>query len=91
MGLSTTVIGFTPADAKWKQMKAIWDACVAAKVDIPQEVREYFNWTDPEEAGVQVEISKTKWESSALNAEGFDIYLDEIPKHVKIIRFYNSW
>ena len=37
-------------------MKAIYDAYTAADVEIPEEVGKFFNWEDPDEHGVKVEL-----------------------------------
>jgi len=89
MSMSTHVIGFAPPDDKWKQMKAIWDACEAANVAPPKEVSEFFNGETPDEGGVEVELSFRKWEDSY--RVGLEIDISALPAHVKTIRFYNSW
>lgn len=89
MGMSTHVIGFKPPDEKWKKMKAIWDSCETAGVSCPDEVDEYFNGEPPDSAGVEVEIKSCEWSDEC--REGFEIKLDELPKDVKTVRFYNSY
>ena len=42
MGMSTHVVGFKPANAKWLNMKAIWDACQEAEIAVPDEVGDFF-------------------------------------------------
>jgi hypothetical protein len=42
MSMSMHVIGFVPPDGTWAQMKAIWDACQAAGVSLPDEVEDFF-------------------------------------------------
>jgi hypothetical protein len=87
--MSTVVRGFVPPDDKWQRMKAIWDNCEAVGVEIPDEVLDFFDHVDPDPAGVEVKIPTTKWSNN--HAEGLEIEVDKIPKHVKMIRFYNSW
>lgn len=89
MSMSTHVIGFAPPDAQWQKMKDIWDACKRAGIGLPEEVVEFFNGTPPDERGVEVEINATKWQDDS--REGFEISVADIPEHVKLIRFYNSW
>lgn len=89
MSMSTHIIGFAPPDETWLKMKAIWDACEAAQLDPPEEVGEFFGYTDPDPAGVEVEIPYSDWANRS--REGFEVALKDIPKHVKTIRFYNSW
>lgn len=94
MGMSTHVVGFRPPDAHWKNMKAVWDACHAAKVDVPEAVEQFFAETEPDEAGVVVDLEKTgatqKW-SDGRGCEGFQVDVSKLPEGLKIIRFYNAW
>lgn len=90
MSMSTHVVGFTPPDEKWQKMKDIWDACEAAKVEAPMEVQKFFDYKDPDPQGVIMEIPYLTWGNNDY-ALGIEIEVERIPKHVKIIRFYNSW
>ena len=89
MGMSTHVIGFRPPDEKWKAMKAVWDSCKAAGVDPPKGVNEFFDWQEPDAAGVEVKIKAREWSDDS--REGYEIDVESLPKDVKVIRFYNSW
>jgi hypothetical protein len=94
MGMSTSVVGIKPADSKWRQMKAIWDACEAAEVQVPNEVGHYFGWEEPDDEGVRIDIAEDKNAVIGIgqyNEGGFIIYLDRLPEDVKIIKFENSW
>lgn len=88
MGMSAHVIGFKPPDEKFKKMKAIWDQCNELDIEIPDEVYDYFNGEEPDEAGVEVNIKTTDWSDE--NRQGYEINVDDIPNGVKTIRFYNS-
>lgn len=89
MGMSTSVIGFVPPDDTWRKMKAIWDACEAAKIEAPKEVWLFFNDQRPDNKGLEVHVPHKEWGDEY--RQGIEISVDEIPKHVKTIRFYNSW
>ncbi len=92
MGMSTHIIGFKPPDEKWRQMKAVWDAVDAAKVDIPKMVYDYFEGSPPDVAGVEVELegnAAQEWHDEYRS--GFEVDLSKLPDGVKTIRFYNSW
>jgi len=93
MGMSTHVVGFKPADEKWKAMKAIWDACVAAKVAPPAEVDRFFGGVMPDPAGVEVDqralTGLREWRNDY--AEGYEVDVKQLPPDVTVIRFYNSW
>jgi hypothetical protein len=90
MGMSTHVIGFKPPDSKWKKMKAAREACVVAGVEIPDEIDSFFEYAEPYENGVEVELKCRGWEDGGMR-EGYEIHLSELPKDVTVIRFYNSW
>ncbi len=95
MGMSTSVIGIKPPGAKWKQMKAVYDACCDAGLPCPEEVDEFFDFAGPDEKGVVVsESDMLKLCVKEYNEEsgsGFEVDLAKVPKDVTIIRFVNSW
>ncbi len=96
MSMSTSVLGFKPPDEKWRQMKAIYDACTAAGVEVPSEVSKFFDYCPPDEMGVMVEEDELE-ECGALreyneeSGSGYEIVLEKLPPDVKVIRFVNSW
>lgn len=93
MGMSTHVVGFRPPDERWKKMKAAWDACKAAGIEIPDEVLAFFNYVAPDPRGVEVEIEKlpcTK-EFSTDSKSGFEINVTKLPDGVTVVRFYNAY
>lgn len=75
MSMSTSVVGFRPPDAKWKKMKAIYDACDEAGVSIPDEVDSFFNGEPPDDAGVRVKLERdaeeTEQPAMVRNGGGF--------------------
>jgi hypothetical protein len=95
MGMSMYVAAIKPADAKWKKMKAVWDSCEAAGLDIPEEVVEFFDGETPEEKGVKIYLNvNTHACISEYNAdmrEGYDVDLEKLPKDTKILRFYCAY
>jgi len=48
--------GIRPPDAEWKQMKAVWDSCVDAGIEVPEPVANYFGDDGPHEEGLCVEV-----------------------------------
>ncbi len=93
MSMSTSIVGFRPADEKWKKMKKIYDSCEDARIKIPEEVSSFFNYESPGSAGVKVELEEHKC-CSKLSVDGedrFQIDVSQLPKDVTIIRFTNSW
>ena len=91
MGMSSHVVGFRIADERWDNMKAVYDACQVGLVPIPSEVLAFFNWEEPQEKGLQINLEGTaavKYEHE--NQNGFDVSLDLLPEGITHIRFYNS-
>lgn len=93
MSMSTSVVGFKPPDEKWKEMKAIWDACDKAEIAIPDEVDEFFGGYDPDDRGVEVDLEDSPCCSvyAPEMKDGFEIDVTKLPKDVTIIRFWNSY
>ena len=96
MSMSTHCIGFKPTDDRWKKMKAVWDACYEAGVLLPNEVSRFFEFGQPDEAGVMVsqEIlvycgALSDWEDE--DANGFELDVSKLPEDVTTIRFCNSF
>ena len=92
MSMSTHVVGFKPADSKWKKMKAVWDACTAAGVDPPNEVEDFFDGIYPgDDPGMSVDIKSAVAEWSDEGCSGHEVDVTKLPKDVTVIRFFNSW
>lgn len=89
MSMSTHIVGFTPPDDIWRQMKVIWDGCVAAEIPVPKEVGDFFNWTTPDPSGIEYDLTLREWKDDT--AQGWELDVESIPGHVKTIRFYNAW
>jgi hypothetical protein len=87
--MSTSIKGFIPPDDKWKKMKAIYDACRVAKINLPDEVEDFFDGEKPDENGQIVEIPHTEYQDDY--SQGIEVEIAKLPKNVKVIRFYNSW
>jgi hypothetical protein len=87
------VEGYKPADKKWQEMKAVWDTCEDAGINVPDAVWDYFNGEPPDEAGVLIKIGKMDCvvPYKADMHEGFDVLVSKLPKDVTMIRFYCSW
>lgn len=86
-------MGFKAPDDKWHKMKAVYDACDAANVDIPDEVTEYFDCQIPDPAGVTVDLDNItiEWCDLDRSRSGIDIFLKDLPADISSIRFYNCW
>jgi len=100
MGMSTHVEGFKPADEKWRQMKALFDNCIALKISVPKEVMAFFEGDEPsaDDPGVKVNQKSLvaagavrEWFDDKHACAGFEIDVKKIPADVAVIRVFNSW
>ncbi len=94
MGMSTCIVGFVPPDEKWDKMKTIYNACVAADIEIPTEVDKYFDYNNPNKIpGLEINIEHlaTDYTDDDLSCEGVELDLSKLPEKIKFIRFYNSY
>jgi len=92
MVVSTCVYGFRPANDKWEKMKAIYDAYVAADLQVPDSIRNFFSWCEPSEYGVIVRLPTGCLREHRGNDEAsIDILLKELPEDMTVIRVVNSW
>lgn len=90
MSATLHVVGFKPADEKWRAMKAVHDACKAAGLNTPEEVTRFFDWREPDELGV--EISEAKLPVKPWKArQGLELDVSQLDLSIKVIRFYVSW
>lgn len=89
MGMSSHVVGFRAPDEKWQKMKAIYDACEAGKISVPDEVENFFDGMPPDPSGVEVRIPTTPFRREM--QEGFEVDIKNLPADITAIRFYNSW
>jgi hypothetical protein len=91
--MSTHIKGFKPPNQKWRDMKAVWDTCEEADVEPPKEVYDFFEGEAPDEAGVEVDLEKlpcVKTHNADMQ-EGFEVYVNNLPEDITVIRFYNSY
>ena len=86
MSVSYSVFAImSPEDKAYKAHKAVWDACEAAKVDIPEDTLEFFDHCTPDPGGVKVYM---KTNDHALDYEWcMDIKVADIPKDATVISF----
>jgi hypothetical protein len=96
MGMSTSVVGFTQPNERWMAMKAVWDACMAAQVDIPAEVERFFDGIAPEDQGAEVPMrallaSGAVRDWAAEMQHGFEVEVAMLPPDIRLLRFFNSY
>lgn len=85
--------GIHPPDDEYQQMKAVYDACSAAKIPVPDRVMEFFDWQAPNPNGTMVDLDLSpaisEWREN--EREGFEVELAKLPKNITHLRFYLSW
>lgn len=89
--MSTYIKGFRPPDKKWREMKAAWEACEVAGISIPDPVFKFFEGERPDEAGVEVNITRAVKPLHGDSIEGFEVDITKLPEGVTKISFVNSY
>lgn len=90
MGVSYWVEGVIDPDEEWQLMRAVWEACTAAGVAVPQDVDAYFGGLRPLESGQRVRIPG-EMRSCGDAMELMEVDLTTLPKGVKRLRFVAGW
>lgn len=80
------VYAIRPPDSKFKKMKAIYDACIAGGMDVPEDVEEFFDYKEPDPLGIQVAIERVQLLEGE-DALGVQVAVTDIPKWATHIRF----
>jgi len=97
MSTSTSVYGIRLPDETRKKMKAVWEACKAAGVEIPEEVDEFFDSEKPDRLGVAIDLESNHANHTCLTKytddtnEVFEVDVREVPVGVTVIRFVISY
>jgi len=96
MSMSTHVVGIIPPDEDWRKMKAVYDSCIAADVEVPDNVMDFFDGDEPDDAGAVIYLSTKQYatvcrEWSDEGSEGYELDVADIPENVKTLRFFHSW
>lgn len=91
MGMSSHVVGIAEPDESWRKMKAAYDACLNARVEVPDEVLEFFGGEPPDDAGMEVSVQDSVIGFSSEYRQGFTVDLKRLPPRIRFIRFYNSF
>ena len=91
MSMNTWCFGFVPPDEVWRKNQAVWAACRAAGVDVPDSVLKFFNWEPPDPAGVQIDLAAIVRPYKADASEGFELDVKDVPAQVTMLRFVNTF
>ena len=91
MSMSLHICGVTPPDDEFYQMKAVWDSCTAADIDVPEKVLEYFDWKSPDERGINRVITDGITQYSDKYESGYDVELSRLDPNIRFIRVTLSY
>jgi hypothetical protein len=93
MGMSSHVVGIRPADDDYKKKLAALEACEAAGVEPPIQIRKFFGSARPNRTGEEVILDKHECVQTYRDEsrEGFTVDLQLLPEGVRYVRFYNSY
>jgi hypothetical protein len=54
MSSTLRVTGIVPRDDRYDEMRAVYDACIKARVDVPDEVANFFGYSKPLDQGTEI-------------------------------------
>lgn len=94
MSMSTHICGFKAATPIFIHMRDAWKACIAAGVDPPREVMDFFDGELPDDDAPGLEVALDEdllTEITGPGHRGYQIHLASLPDHITHLRFYNSW
>lgn len=93
MSMSKYVEGIIPPDKKWKEMKAVYDACEKAGVGLPIDVDAFFDGEIPHDKGAVINLMDHSAITPVMEemTDGYEVEIAKLPKNVKFIRIYISW
>lgn len=90
--VSTSIVGYRDPDEKWLKMKKVYDACIESGIEVPDEVNEFFGWTEPSENGIEVDLENiTEKYTPCDMADGWRIKISDLPNNIEYICFINSY
>lgn len=81
------VVGICSPDDQWQKMKAAYEACENAGVDIPESVLAFFDWQVPNIRGMEVKLPLKEWGDQ--RREGYELAVKDLPPHVMSLLFYD--
>lgn len=81
------VFGIVTADDNYKKKLAAYNACREAKIGIPEELREFFNYNEPSSLGEEIHLGAFCVEVLDEDyKDGCIINLSKISTNVKFIK-----
>ena len=94
MGISTTVVGIIPADARYEAMAEVWHKCAELKIAPPDAIRDFFRGERPDPTGTRIDtkaLGQACKKYASDSEAGYEVDLRMLPDDIKVLRFTNSW
>lgn len=88
MGMDVSIRGIIPATDEYNKKAAAYWACDEAGIDIPDDLRDYFNGCEPCEDGMAVRIDYGTDYDDCL--ECYTVDIEDLPSNIKQIQFILS-
>jgi hypothetical protein len=91
---SLRIEGIIPPDTRFLRMKAVWDACMTAGVEVPKTVAAFFDGETPHSDGVKKDLRECisecvcRLSMSGERIDGYDIEISKLPPDIEYIRVY---
>ncbi len=75
-------------------MKAVYDSCTSAGIEVPSDVEDFFGGEDPTGMpGLEINLEGlaciTQWSDDY--RQGYELDVSKLPNGLSVIRFYNSF
>jgi hypothetical protein len=101
MSVGYYVVGVKPPTEEYAKRVAVWQACEAAGVEIPDEVDDFFGGEEPDPTGMVVDLGwvddrkprhecATEWMAHEGEESGLEIEIAKLPEGVERIRVFLS-
>ena len=89
MSVDYYFVGLIEPNAQYEAYKKVWNDCKEAGIDIPKQVLQYFDFTDPNITnGIEVNIEKEYVVQTHDNHyTAYEIDLKKLPEQFTKIRF----
>ena len=87
MSVSLGIRGVVEPTEEFHKKYVAYKACEDAAVEIPDELRGYFDWEEPNKSGLVVDISDVSEQKDGM----VEIDLAKLRKDITKIQVYLSW
>lgn len=91
MGMDVYAVGVKAPTEEYKKKVEAYQACEAAGLEIPSELEKYFNFQEPPEEGMEIDIDEAVSGNVMYDDGVMTIDLSKLPDgltHIKVIGSY---